>query len=103
MALCEYLIPVADGAIVLMSSAETFAAKGKAQYSVEDYGVKVELNTNAFPLPAVVVSHLIGNGQTLYLYSFDQDLYVSEYVGTVPLDRDTLLKMIGVWEARQAN
>ncbi len=103
MALCEYLIPVADGAIVLMSSAETFSAKGKIQYSVEDYGLKVEVSTNTFPVPAAVVSHLIGNGQTLYLYSFEPDLYVSEFVATVTLDRDSLLKMLGVWEARQAS
>ena len=96
----ECLLKIEGGIIALVGASEEFEENTDIKYQSTDYGINVSIGAISLPLPWNIAEYLIESGQGIYLYSYDADNYVGEYIATATLNRDQLLKMLGVWESR---
>jgi hypothetical protein len=99
-----FIVPVGDGIVVpvmLPAGADIERmAEAKPECAVDICGVMLVVGKVNVPLPITVVEHLVRTGQKAYLYRATEEQYVCEFVQTLDLDRDKLLKLLGTWEAR---
>ena len=99
----ECLLKINGGIIALVGSSEDFEESTEIKYQITDFGVTVAIGVLELPLPFNIVEDMIEEGQVVYLYSYSEQSYIGEHFATVNLNRDQLLKMLGVWEARVVN
>jgi hypothetical protein len=99
----ECLLKIEGGIIAMIGASEEFIESADLKYQVTDYGVTVAIGDLELPLPWNIVESMIEEGQVVYLYTYSQDSFVGEHFATVALNRDQLLKSLGVWESRAAS
>ena len=105
VAVPDYLIPVGDGLVVpvRVEDAEMLKMKqASSNFSLTEYGVSLSIGRVTMPVSVVALNHLIENGQNIYFYVDTGEGYMCEFIRTVPLERDQLLKLLGSWETLHA-
>ena len=99
----ECLLKIDGGIIALIGDSEEFQESTDTKYQTTDFGVSVAIGELELPLPWNIVENMIEAGQGVYLYSYSEESFVGEHFATVTLNRDQLLKSLGVWESRTAS
>lgn len=97
----DFLIPVGDGFVVpvRVDDAEMLKMKqASPSFLLTEYGVSMSIGQLTMPVSVVALSHLIENGQNVYLYADTGKGYLCEFIGSFSLERDQLLKLLGSWE-----
>ena len=96
------ILLVNDGLIALVS--EDFNLRVNAgdpgiELAVAEYGAIITVNGYQFSLPVDILTHLeASDGANIYFYVSSPYELIAEYIGSIPIDRDEILKLKGAWE-----
>lgn len=104
----EKIIQVANGIMVITGNGwnlpDEEISDNDVQLSLKDDGVKLEVTGLSLHFPDDILEHLENAEDTLlYFYGTHDNTIMTEYLGSVSLNRDIFLKTKGAWEFLQTN